>query len=134
MKKCDCCGRVNSNEQEQCIECGCDRFKVTAVADTQVLKAARKPFLFRPLPAEEMEKSLVTVSTCRTLMDADMLLAELEGIGISAFIPDKYLMQEVGFNLGTYGFVRVQVAPNDYRETMEYLWERDQQGTLSALE
>jgi hypothetical protein len=69
----------------------------------------------------------VTVTSCRTLMDADMILSDLEGMGISAFIPDKYLMQAVGFNLGAYGYVRVQVAPRDYRDAMEFLWERQQE-------
>lgn len=34
--------------------------------------------------------------------------------GIVAFIPDESLMQTIGFNLNTFGYVRVQVTPEDY--------------------
>ncbi|MDB6053761.1 MAG: hypothetical protein JWN25_1284 [Verrucomicrobiales bacterium] len=108
----------------ECQECGCRDFKgghTTVVAS----KPAREPFVFQPLPPEEMEKTLVTLIKCKTLVDADMIVADLEGIGISAFVPDQYLMQNVSFNLLGGGFVRVQVSPNDYREAKEFLWERE---------
>jgi len=63
-----------------------------------------------------------------------MIVADLEGIGISAFVPDQYLMQNVTFNLFGGGFVRVQVSPNDYREAKEFLWEREQKFVIEGTE
>jgi len=56
----------------------------------------------------------VTLVTCGTLVSADMVVCKLRAAGIAAFIPDEFLMQNVGFNVNTFGYVRVQVAPNDY--------------------
>ena len=51
--------------------------------------------------------------TCRTLPEADMIVSDLQGAGFEAFVPDEFLMQN--FSLpNAFGFVRVQVAPDDY--------------------
>ena len=64
---------------------------------------------------------LVNLMRCRTLGEADLLVAQLETAGIPAFIPDQFLMQNVGFNLNTYGYVRIQVSPKDYEAAKELL-------------
>ena len=68
-----------------------------------------------------MESDLVNLLTCRTLEEADLLVAQLETAGIPAFIPDQFLLQNVGFNLNTYGYVRIQVSPKDYEAAKELL-------------
>jgi hypothetical protein len=64
---------------------------------------------------------LVTLIRCRTLTEADLIVSELRGAGISAFIPDEFLSQTVLWNLNTYGYVRVQVSPKDYASAKEFL-------------
>jgi hypothetical protein len=71
--------------------------------------------------AEEMKMDLVTLIKCRTLMDADMIVAQLDSAGIPAFIPDQFLMQNIAFNVNTYGYVRIQVSPKDFEAAKEYL-------------
>jgi hypothetical protein len=68
-----------------------------------------------------MEKDLVTLVRCRDLVEADMVVSELRSTGISAFIPDEFLSQAVLWNLNTYGYVRVQVAPKDYESAKAFL-------------
>ncbi len=43
-----------------------------------------------------------------------MVVCKLRAAGIAAFIPDEFLMQTIGFNVNTFGYVRVQVAPKDH--------------------
>jgi hypothetical protein len=81
-----------------CSGCGLDEFKSQAPAP--------------PPPMEEPEQ-LVTLATCEKLADADLMVSKLDSAGIEAFIPDAMLMQAIGFNLNTYGFVRVQVRAQD---------------------
>ena len=47
-------------------------------------------------------------------MAADIVVGRLQAAGISAFLPDENLMQTIGWNFNTFGYVRVQVSPNDY--------------------
>ena len=47
----------------------------------------------------------------------------LESNGIETFIPDQHLMQAIGFNLNTYGYVRIQVRRKDYANAKELLSE-----------
>ena len=50
-----------------------------------------------------------------------MIVARLESANIPAFIPDQFLMQAISWNLNTYGYVRIQVSPNDYDTAKEFL-------------
>ena len=54
-------------------------------------------------------------------MEAEVIVSQLESAGLSAFIPDQFLMQAVAWNLNTYGFVRVQVSPKHYEAAREFL-------------
>lgn len=77
----------------------------------------------------ETEQEFVTVIKCRTLPEADVIVSELEGAGIEAFIPDESLMQN--FSLpGVFGYVRVQVARKDY-EAARNLLDADQKADPS---
>lgn len=136
MKHCTYCGKENDDAAVYCRECGTAEFKETAFADKPAASAATEPesgttesgsasakleFL-TPTP-REMESDLVNLLTCRTLGEADLLVAQLETAGIPAFIPDQFLLQNVGFNLNTYGYVRIQVSPKDYAAAKELLSE-----------
>jgi hypothetical protein len=59
--------------------------------------------------------------SAQNLVQADLLSARLKAAGIEAFIPDEFLMQSVGFNLNTYGYVRVQVPQRDLEKAREVL-------------
>jgi hypothetical protein len=64
---------------------------------------------------------LVTLVSTQRLADADLILSRLGAAGIEGFIPDQFLMQTVGFNLNTFGYVRVQVRRKDLEKAKELL-------------
>ena len=119
MKHCACCGRENDDAAMRCRECGTE-FKVSTSTDT-IAETPKPRFDFKPLAAEDIERDLVTLVTCRRLWEADMVVSRLEAAGIISFIPDQFLMQAICWNLNTYGYVRVQVSPNDYDAAREIL-------------
>ena len=106
MKTCSYCGRENLGEAVACAECGTDEFKMAGAGGAT---------------AEEVPKDWVTVETCPTLIDADVMAGQLEAAGIKVFLPDQFVMQT--FSLGAYGFgfPRVQVAREDLEQAKEIL-------------
>ena len=88
----------------------------------------RPEYELTPLSAAGSEQPLVTVVNCRTLVAADLIVCRLRAAGIEAFIPDQYLMQAVGWNFNTYGYVRVQVSPKDYDAVRDLLTETQENG------
>jgi hypothetical protein len=99
MKQCAYCGRENQDDAINCLECGTDAFKGDAV----------------PVPEEpDQGETLVTLTKCQNLIAADLIAGRLGAAGIESFMPDEFLMQTIGFNLNTFGFVRVQVRQKDY--------------------
>ena len=127
MKNCAYCGKENDDDAVSCRECGTEEFKglppvekpVEPVTPEQEVASPRLEFM-TPTP-QEMRMDLVNLIRCRTLGEADLLVAQLETAGIPALIPDQFLMQNVGFNLNTYGYVRIQVSPKDYEAAREFL-------------
>ena len=120
MKICAYCGRENSSEAVQCHECGTAEFNSPSSAAPSPAEPT-PGFEFVPLTAENMQEHLVTLMRCRTLLEADMIVSQLEAAGISAFVPDQFLMQAEAWHVNTYGFVRVQVSPKDYATAKEFL-------------
>jgi hypothetical protein len=120
MKICAYCGRENSSEALQCHECGTAEFNPLSSATPSVPEPA-SGFEFVPLTAENMQEGLVTLMRCRTLLEADMIVSQLEAAGISAFVPDQFLMQAEAWHVNTYGFVRIQVSSNDHAAAKEFL-------------
>jgi hypothetical protein len=109
MKTCSYCG---AQYPDNTTECPIDH---TAISDKPAAPdSSEAAFEFAPLPPEQMKQALVTLVTCGTLTSADLVACRLRAADIEAFIPDKFLMQSVGFNFNTFGYVRVQVAPRDY--------------------
>ena len=68
----------------------------------------------------------MTLVSCGTLMAADLVAMRLRAAGIETFLPDERLMQVIGWNLNAYGYVRVQVSPNDYAAARDLLMEPPQ--------
>lgn len=122
MKPCSYCGRDNADNAVQCRECGTE-FEVTI--EPALPEPKRPGFDFPPLSAADKARNLVTLVNCRTLIEADLIVCNLEAAGIEAFVPDQYLMQAVGWNFNTYGYVRVQVAPKDYDAAKDLLTGND---------
>ena len=127
MKNCAYCGKENDDDAVYCRECGTEGFKTPASADEPAESVTPEPEFasaklefMTPTP-QEMEMELVNLARCRTLGEADLLVAQLEAAGIPAFIPDQFLMQNIGFNLNTFGYVRIQVSPKDYEAAKELL-------------
>lgn len=109
MKECAYCGRENKDAAVRCTECGTEEFKTG--------ESARSA----SLPECDPDEELVTLMSAQRLADADLLLSRLQAAGIEAFIPDEFLMQAVGFNLNTFGYVRVQVHRKDLEKAQELL-------------
>jgi ribosomal protein L40E len=104
MKQCAYCGGKNADEAVHCSGCGTEEFKTAAPVET---------------PKLDEQEELVTVFSCQRLSDADIITGRLRVAGIEAFVPDEFLMQTIGFNLNTYGYVRVQVRRKDYASAKE---------------
>jgi Putative prokaryotic signal transducing protein len=127
MKHCAYCGKENTDDAVACRECGTEEFKEAPLVDkpaepvTPEAESASTELEFLTPTPQEMEMALVNLARCRTLGEADLLVAQLEAADIPAFIPDQFLMQNIGFNLNTYGFVRIQVSPKDYEAAKEVL-------------
>ena len=127
MKSCAYCGRENDDAAIYCSECGTGEFRSNTPTqlpeqpkpDPQV---AAKP---RPLSQEEKQQAFVTLCTCRTLEEADALATQMKVAGIDSFLPDEALMSTVGWNLNTYGFVRVKVLTEQYEAASEFLANRN---------
>lgn len=120
MKTCTYCGRENDDGAATCFECGTKDFNLPEKRGPN--QGMSTPGLdFKPLSPDDLHRDFVTLLTCRTLLEADMIVSQLEAGGITAFVPDEYLMQNVAFNLNTYGFVRVQVPPGQYEAAKSLL-------------
>ena len=104
MKQCAYCGGENENDAVRCSGCGTEEFKTEAPAEA---------------PKLDEQEEFVTVFTCQRLTDADIKVGRLEAAGIETFVPDEFLMQTIGFNLNTYGYVRIQVRRKDYASAKE---------------
>ena len=76
---------------------------------------------FEPLKIEYKNDPWATLVRCYTLVEADLIAAQLRAAGIPVFLPDEFLMQAISFNVNTYGCVRVQVPPSKYEEARQVL-------------
>jgi hypothetical protein len=113
MKECAYCGRENQDAAVRCQECGTDEFTTAARAEQT--------------PKLDPEDELVTLVSAPKLPDADLIVSQLGAAGIEGFVPDQFLMQMVGFNLNTFGYVRVQVRRKDLEKARELLSAPDEE-------
>jgi cell division septation protein DedD len=106
---------------DEVVEGGQSTSESEAPNETPPAGPSQHEYEFAPLSAEDRQKDLVTLVGCRTLSTADYIVCRLRAAGIEAFIPDQNLMQWVGWNFNTYGYVRVQIAPKDYEAAKDLL-------------
>ncbi|PWU18903.1 MAG: hypothetical protein C5B50_07755 [Verrucomicrobia bacterium] len=149
MKVCDYCGLENDDDAVVCSECGTTEFwhpetatfagegPAPFASQAGPAQTSTPPSEFRDPTPEEMKQDLVTLLTCPTIAEADLVVSELTVVGIDAFIPDETMSQT--FAPYTFGAVRVQVAPSDYELAKAFLsappeqgQEPDQKGTAEA--
>ena len=121
MKACAYCGRENDDEAVHCSGCGTGEFKTPPPDPITPPERVAPNWKFKELTPEDMKMNFVTLINCRTLLEADMIASQLGSAGIPTFIPDEFLSQAVSWNLNTYGYVRVQVAPKDYESAKTFL-------------
>lgn len=138
MKKCGYCGRENDEAATHCGICRTELMTAEAKAESGVVADSTPrrapgtftngvitpndvdaPMEFWPLSLEDTGKSFVTLMTCRTLLDAEIVVNHLASAEIPAFIPDQMLA--LSANMYSFGFVRVQVSPLDYEAAKEFL-------------
>jgi hypothetical protein len=120
-KLCDYCGRENAPDAARCYECGTPLKRRTRKIRKEKPAPVRRDFgKVRP---HEWKGDLVTLLNCRSIVEADLVVAKLESVGVPAFIPDEALAQIMPGNLGALGYVRVQVCPTDYERAKALLLE-----------
>lgn len=121
MKTCSYCGLENEDSAVSCKECCTELIDTGAPPSASSAPPAVSRLEFVPFSPDEADNDFVTLTRCRTLLEADMIVGQLESAGITAFIPDQFLMQTISFNVNTYGFVRVQVPPQQYQAAKDLL-------------
>jgi hypothetical protein len=117
MKKCPYCGAENPDDAAVC---AIDQTPLENPGEVSP-KTRESEYTFPPLAEADKQKDLVTLVTCRTLVAADIVVSRLRASGIQTFLPDERLMQWVGWNFNTYGYVRVQISPRDYDAAKDLL-------------
>jgi hypothetical protein len=130
MKKCSYCGAEYSDDAVMCAidHTPFERHSEHLSEPPPLPEPKRSEYEFPPLSLADRQKDLVTLVTCRTLAEADLIVSRLRAARIKTFLPDESLMQVIGWNLNTYGYVRVQIAPKDYDAARELL-SRNEQAT-----
>jgi len=125
MKKCSYCG---AEYPDDAVMCAIDHtsFETPSEPSSPPPPELKQPeYDFAPLAEGDRQKDLVTLLACRTLGEADMVVSRLRAAKIEAFLPDESLMQTVGWNFNTFGYVRVQIAPKDYDAAIDLLSRND---------
>jgi hypothetical protein len=118
MKRCSYCGRENNEDAACCYECGTE---FQRPSEPVPVEPKRPEYEFAPISEADRENDFVTLVKCGSLIAADIVAGRLRAAGIEALIPDEHLMQAIGFNLNTFGYVRVQVPPKDYEAARDLL-------------
>lgn len=76
---------------------------------------------FASLQTSELDLPWVTLLRCRNVIEADQIAMRLRARDIPVFIPDEFLSQAIAFNLNTYGYVRLQVPPQNFEQAKDVL-------------
>ncbi|MGA3266184.1 MAG: DUF2007 domain-containing protein [Verrucomicrobiota bacterium] len=124
MKKCPYCG---TEYPDDVVMCAIDHTPFERPAPPPPPRPKTLPIAetaqydFQPISEADRQKDLVTLVSCGTLPEADVIVSRLQAAGITAFVPDETLMQVMGGNLNAVGYVRVQIAPKDYEAATNLL-------------
>lgn len=125
-KVCEWCGLENVPSAVNCHKCGTPLKSHLAKAPESMPHSAgpgHARWKFRTLSLDEMKLGLVTLVSCQSIVEADMVVGQLGSVGIDAFIPDEFLAQAMAWNMNAFGYVRVQVSPKDYERAKTFLLE-----------
>ncbi len=114
MKTCSYCG---TEYPDEAVVCASDQTPLDRASEPPPSPRPIKKieYDFVPLSEADYQNDLVTLMHCRTLLEADMVAAQLRGSDIEAFLPDAFLLEA--------GYVRVQVSPEDYVSARNLLTE-----------
>jgi len=132
MKKCAYCGRENDDNAIPCSECGTEFGHANPAQPTPKTEPARPKYQIRPLSPEDAKLDLVTIVSCQTLFDADMVVSELEAAGITALIPDEFVAETMAYGLNAVVYVRVQVSPRDYDAAKDVIEDAERLNTTPS--
>ena len=126
MKKCSYCGAEYPDDATICAVDHTPFEQPSQPTSPVPPPESKQPgYDFVPLSEQGQRDDLVTLVRCGSLVAADMIATRLRAAGIGAFLPDEFLMQAVGWNFNTFGFVRVQVAPKDYAAARDLIAATD---------
>jgi hypothetical protein len=112
MKRCAYCGREREDTVTLCPECGNDAVKESLGSPLETTAEDSEP---------PRKNKLITLKTCRDIVEADMIRAQLEAEGISAYVPDQFISQTFALNPNAFGFVVLQVAEKDAEAAKQIL-------------
>ena len=117
MKICTLCGAENEDTATVCNKCG-SPFS-SGVPPKPRLQTDR--YQFAAFDPADKDSDLVTLLTCPTLPEADLVVSLLESSGIPASNPDAYRMVSGPFELDQLYKFRVQVPPEHFETAREFL-------------
>jgi hypothetical protein len=130
MKQCVQCGTENTDNATVCAGCG-KPLAVTAQGPS-IIDTVQYNFV-EPKP-EERDNELVTLLTCPTLPEADVVVSHLEAAGIPASVPDEYKMLAAPWDLIKVKNFRVQIAPENFEAAREVLLTNVDAPTAASLD
>src|SRR4051794_14079274 len=117
MKQCIQCGTENADAATVCSQCG----KPLGAVGQGPSSIDRVQYEFVDLTLGEKDDDLVTLLTCPTLPEADVVVSHLEAAGIPASVPDEYKMLAAPWDLIKVKNFRVQIPPEHYDSAKEVL-------------
>lgn len=129
MKRCVQCGAENADTAAVCSACG-QTLASTAMAAPSSIDTVQYQFV--DLHPEEKDNDLITLLTCPTLPEADVVVSHLEAAGIPASTPDEYKMLAAPWDLIKVKNFRVQIPPEHYEAAKEVLLTNVEPGGSEA--